>query len=103
MMYHTATYWPPKSWEESDRLPCLIQAIWTVEGDGEIKVYLQEDVAEGGYLFDGVIQVHNPLILNRAREIIRFYSFPDLRSLKQIRIAVVAGRILEGQGQGQDA
>lgn len=90
-MYRTATYWPPKSWEDSDGqcVAVQLQAIWSVDVE-EVKVHLQADVAEGGYLYDGITTASNPTILSGAKRIEQFYTYPDLRSLKQVRIAVVS-------------
>jgi len=89
-LYRTATYWPPGSWESegAKNIAVQIQAIWTTDGP-ERKVHLLVDVAEGGYLYDGISNESNPTTLQYAARIEKFYTYPDLRSLKQVRIAVV--------------
>lgn len=87
-LYRPATYWPPGSWDQGGNVGVTIQAAWCVDGD-ELKVHLHADVAEGGYLYDGVTELSNPTLLSRARKIEKFFTYPDLRSLKQVRIAVV--------------
>lgn len=93
-MYRTATYWPPGSWELSSHegrhnVPVQIQAIFTVD-NGLEEVYLLTDVAEGGYLFNGVTSVADPRKVRGARKIDIFLTHPDLRSLKQVRKAILA-------------
>ncbi len=87
-LYQAATYWPPRSWETVGSVAVHVQAIWTTDA-GERKVHLQSDVAEGGYLYNGISKEVDPTKLPLAVKIERFYTYPDLRSLKQVRIAVV--------------
>lgn len=97
-MKRTATYWPPGSWERGresstsggKNVAVQMPTIWTKTSEGDIEVYLESDVAEGGYLFDGVSYASDPTILHGARKIALYLQHPDLRSLKQIRKAILA-------------
>ncbi len=93
-MYRTATYWPPGSWESDSaargqNITVRLQALWAYEGL-EAEVYLLVDVAEGGYIFDGESNISDPRKVTGARKIDVFLSHPDLRSLKQVRKAILA-------------
>lgn len=94
-MKRTATYWPPGSWERESstsggkNVAVQMPTIWTKTSEGDIEVYLESDVAEGGYLFDGISQASNPLLLHGARKIALFLQHPDLRSLRQVRKAIL--------------
>lgn len=103
-MYRTATYWPPGSWESNkaqkgQNVAVSVQAIWTQESNGDVEVFLQVDVAEGGYLYDGVSTKPDPRQEPGARKIDLFLSHPDLRSLRQVRKAILSKK-LEGAGVG---
>lgn len=92
-MKRTATYWPPNSWVDSSGRNVAVQvsAIWAVEAKaGTLEAFLDVDVAEGGYLFNGVTYASDPTILNGARRIAQFLTYPDLRSLKQIRKVILS-------------
>jgi len=90
-IYRTATYWPPDSWGRGQsNVAVHIQALWTVEGSGGIEVFLKSDVAEGGYLFDGITYAEDPTKLHDAYKIELYLAQPDLRSLKMVRKAIVS-------------
>ena len=91
MAYRTATYWPPGSWETGNgqNVAVRIQALWT-QCDGLQEVFLQTDVSEGGYLYDGISNAQDPRTVEGARRIDLYLHHPDLRTLKQIRKAILA-------------
>lgn len=96
-MYRTATYWPPGSWESEEasrgqNVAVRIQALWTIETGKLVEVFLQTDVAEGGYLYDGISNASDPRLVSGARRIDLYLQHPDLRSLKYVRKAILAGQ-----------
>jgi len=92
-MYRTATYWPPGSWEENaprgQNVAVQIQGLWSLER-GEVEVYLKTDVAEGGYIYDGISHARDPRLVSGAYKIDLFLSHPDIASLKQVRKAILS-------------
>jgi hypothetical protein len=91
-MQRTATYWPPDSWKTASpgqNVAVHVQAIWTQNGP-DVEVFLGSDVAEGGYLYDGISSEQDPTMQVGASKIALFLSHPDLRLLKQVRKAVLS-------------
>jgi len=84
------TYWPPKKDGEVfyTSPPQVIQGAWVIDDNGEVLV--DTVVEPGGYLMQGVSDIWDPRDVPAAFRIMSYGERPCLRSLQQLKIAVLA-------------
>lgn len=99
-----ATYWAPTGVDDFGNqtfaAPITLNCRWEgrtelfIDIDGKeqrsaARVYVNQDVLVGGYLFEGVTTVADPKTIKAAREIRDFRKIPNLRATEFERRALL--------------
>lgn len=102
MMNQTATYWAPSTadgfggriYEAPINFKCRweddVQFIIGPNGEkilSKARVFTQQVLVQGGYLFRGISVAADPTTVEEAMPIVRYMETPDLRNLQTLREA----------------